>query len=245
MKIGVFSDVHANWEALQVCLARLKAEGAEAYIYCGDVIGYGPDPEKCVQTVLNLPLEACVLGNHEAIFTQPELERFFNDEARSSLHQNKPFLSPQSIHALAQLPAVVEKPGFTVLHGTPRDPVTEYFVSTRQFIANYSLWKGTVCFVGHTHIPFYMKGTALQCSIYANSNTDTTVRLDPSMRYVINPGAVGKPRDKDPRASFGLWDTDQQTFRFFRQAYDVQKTQQKMKKAHLPAFLINTLAQGL
>ena len=245
MKVGVFSDVHGNLEALDVCLKRFKQEGVEKYIYCGDFIGYGPDPEKCVQKILALPLLACVLGNHDAVFTAPELEEFFNNDARQSLDKNKNFLSEKSIRALTALPAVVQNPGYTVLHGTPRDPIKEYFASTTQFFANYLLWEGEICFVGHMHIPFYMKGNAKDCSVYVNSSADITVQLNPSMRYVINPGAVGKPRDRDPRASFGIWDTVQNTFRFIRQEYDYKKTQDKMKQAHMPTFLIDTLALGL
>ena len=245
MKVGVFSDVHSNLEALETCLKRFEQEGVEKYIYCGDFIGYGPDPEKCVQKILDLPLLACVLGNHDAIFAQPDLEDYFNAEARNSLDKSKPFLSEKSIRLLVGLPVVVQKPGYTVLHGTPRDPLKEYFASTAQFFENYLYWEGEICFVGHIHIPFYMKGNAKTCSIYVSSSTDATVQLDPKMRYIINPGAVGKPRDKDPRASFGIWDTGKNTFRFIRQEYDFKKTQEKMEKARMPAFLIDTLAMGL
>ena len=245
MKIGVFSDVHGNLEALGTCLERFRQEKVQGYIYCGDFIGYGPDPELCVQKILELPLLACVLGNHDAILAHPELEEFFNTEARNSIDNNKHFLTEKSIRALTMLPAVVQKPGYTVLHGTPRDPIKEYFGSCSQFQANYSLWEGEICFVGHTHIPFYMKGTAKTCSIYVSTSADATVQLDPKMRYIINPGAVGKPRDRDPRASFGIWDTQNNSFRFLRQEYDLKKTQQKMEKASLPSFLIDTLALGL
>ena len=245
MKIGVFSDVHGNLEALEACLERFQKEGVQKYIYCGDFIGYGPDPEQCIQQILALPLLACVLGNHDAVFAHPELEEFFNREARTSLDKNKQFLSSSSIRALMRLPSIERKPEYTVLHGTPRDPIKEYFSSCEQFKDNYSLWEGKCCFVGHLHIPFYMKGTASTCSIYVNSSEDTTVHLPPNMRYVINPGAVGKPRDRDPRASFGIWDTQENSFRFLRQEYDLKKTQQKMEKEHLPAFLIDTLALGL
>lgn len=245
MKVGVFSDVHGNLEALEACLTRFQQEKVQGYIYCGDFIGYGPDPEKCVKKILELPLLACVLGNHDAVFAHPELEEFFNIEARNSLEKSKGYLSEKSIRALTALPVRVQKPGYTVLHGTPRDPVKEYFASCGQFQENYLLWEGDICFVGHTHIPFYMKGTAKTCSIYVSNSADATVRLDPNMRYIINPGAVGKPRDRDPRASFGIWDTQLHTFRFLRQEYDLKKTQRKMEKEQMPAFLIETLAMGL
>lgn len=245
MKVGVFSDVHANWEALDACLKRLKKEGAQAYICCGDLIGYGPDPEKCVQKIKELPLLACVMGNHDAVFVEPELENFFNYGAKIALDQNKKQLGEDSVRYLTSLPAEVKKNNFTVVHGTPADPIKEYFSSCAQFRANCKLWEGKVCFVGHTHLSFYMKGNEKKCAVYINKNDDVTVRLDDEMRYVINPGAVGKPRDNNPASSFGLWDTDTQTFRFLREPYDVKVTLEKMSALNFPTFLIDSLAVGL
>ena len=125
MKVGVFSDVHANWEALDACLKRLKKEGAQAYICCGDLIGYGPDPEKCVQKIKELPLLACVMGNHDAVFVEPELENFFNYGAKIALDHNKKQLSEGSTRYLTSLPAEVQKNNFTVVHGTPSDTIKE------------------------------------------------------------------------------------------------------------------------
>lgn len=245
MKVGVFSDVHANGEALDACLKRLKKEGAQAYICCGDLIGYGPEPEKCVQKIKKLPLLACVLGNHDAVFVDPELENFFNFGAKIALGYNKQDLSEDSVRYLTSLPAEEQKNNFTVVHGTPEDPITEYFSNCEQFVAYYPLWEGKVCFVGHMHLPFYMKGDDKQCSLYINNNNDVTVQLSDDARYVINPGAVGKPRDRKTAASFGLWDTEAQTFRFMREPYDVSSTLNKMRKRNFPDFLIDSLAAGL
>lgn len=245
MKVGVFSDVHANWEALEACLKRYKQEGVQSYIYCGDMIGYGPDPEKCIKKILSLPLLACVLGNHDAVFMHPEIEAFFNYDARSALEHNRQQLSEKSVRALVSLPSVVSKPGFTALHGTPLDPIKEYFSSCAQFRTNYNRWEGLCCFVGHTHLPFYMKGNDKDCVIFISKKADATIKLNPKMRYIINPGAVGKPRDNDPRASFGIWDTEARTFRFIRQEYDFSVTQKKMEKAGYPSFLIDSLTFGI
>nr|QGT50859.1 serine/threonine protein phosphatase [uncultured Elusimicrobia bacterium] len=245
MKVGVFSDVHANWEALTACLKRLKKEGAQAYICCGDLIGYGPNPEECVQKIKELPLLACVMGNHDAVFVQPELESFFNYGAKIALDHNKRELSENSVRYLTSLPAEVQKNNFTAVHGTPSDPIKEYFSSCAQFRSNYKLWTGDVCFVGHTHLPFYMKGDEKKCGVYINKNDDVTVRLPADVRYIINPGAVGKPRDHNPAASFGLWDTEARTFRFLRESYDVSVTLEKMSALNYPTFLIDSLAVGL
>lgn len=244
MKIGVFSDVHGNLEALNACLARLEKEQAEQFICCGDLVGYGPDPDVCVKRVLQLPLLACVMGNHDAALSQPDLEAFFNYDAKVALDKSKKLLSASSLRALSELAIRVQEPNFCVVHGTPSDPVKEYFSSETQFYANYHLWEGALCFVGHTHLPFYMKGTPKNCQIVLNTRPDFTLPLSKQSRYIINPGAVGKPRDKNPQASFGIWDTKDNSFRFLREPYDVQTTQLKMRRLKFPAFLIDSLSVG-
>ena len=245
MRIGVFSDVHSNWEALKVCLARFAKEKVQAYIFCGDIIGYGPDPEKCVRKVLSLPLLACVMVNHDAAFHHPELEAFFNYDAQVALEKNKNQLKEADIRRLSAFPVRVQKPDFTVVHGTPANPIQEYFTSTGQFRSNYPLWEGRCCFVGHSHMPFCMGGNAMAASLLLNKKEETLCRLTDRMRYVINPGAVGKPRDKNPHASFGVWDTDARTFRFIRQEYDIKTTLEKMEKLKFPSVLLDSLSVGL
>lgn len=245
MLIGVFSDVHGNLEALDACLERFKREGVSSFIYCGDMIGYGPDPEKCVRKIASLNLVACVLGNHDAVFVQPELEAFFNYDAKVALDASKEMMSEKSVRYLSSLPAVERGTDFTVVHGTPSDPIKEYFSSCAQFRSNYDLWQGHVCFVGHTHLPFYIKGTPRACAIYLNKKEDAAIRLNDKARYIINPGSVGKPRDNNPRASFGIWDTEAKTFRFIRQPYDFRPTQEKMAERKFPSFLIDSLSLGL
>lgn len=245
MRIGVFSDVHGNLEALEACLARFEREGVEKYIFCGDLIGYGPDPEKCVRKVSQLDLLACVLGNHDAVFVQPELESLFNYDAKIALDESKKTMSEKSVRYLSSLPAVAHGADFSVVHGTPSDPIKEYFSSCAQFRSNYDLWTGRVCFVGHTHLPFYIKGTLRSCAIYLNKQEDASIRITDKARYVINPGSVGKPRDNNPLASFGIWDTEEKTFRFIREPYDLRPTQEKMAAQKFPSFLIDSLALGL
>ena len=245
MRIGVFSDVHSNLEALDACLARFQQEHVQAYIFCGDLIGYGPDPEKCVEKILSLPLLACVMGNHDAAFVHPEIEAFFNYDAKVALEANKKLLKESTIRQLSALPPCVHKPGFTVLHGTPSNPVHEYLTSTSQFRSNYDLWQGSICFVGHTHMPFYMKGTKHEATLFLNEKEDDTFSFEKEFRYIVNPGAVGKPRDNNTHASFGIWDTEKNTFRFIRQEYDMRPTLAKMKKLKFPSFLLDGLARGL
>ena len=247
MRWGVLSDIHGNWEALDTALKRLRTEGAQKYIFCGDLIGYGPDPEKCVQTFCRLKdagKALGVLGNHDAIFNHPELREYFNLEALHSLDWSAKQMTPASLRCIAFLPEVIQEKNFEVVHGSPLDPIKEYFASARQYRSVYDLWKGQVLFVGHTHLPFYMQGDENACHIEV-VRTPLGLSLAPMLRYVINPGSVGKPRDNDTRASFGLWDDKENTFYFLREEYDFTQTQDKMRATGMDDFLIDSLALGM
>ena len=245
MRIGVLSDIHGNLEALETCLEVLEEAGAEKYIQCGDIIGYGPDGEACTKRVMQLPLLASVMGNHDAILAFPSLGNWFNDEARTALGENLQQLPASCANYLRALPASVQRENFAVVHGTPFDPIKEYFHCMSQFNNYYRLWKGQVLFVGHTHLQFYIKGSPTTCHMYLNQKNNHTISLHPTCRYVINPGAVGKPRDHNPDAACGLWDSDEGTFTFMRKPYDVIVTQEKMRKQNYPLYLIESLAQGM
>ena len=245
MRIGVISDVHANLEALEAVLARLKAAGAQKYIQCGDIIGYGPDAKACVQRVAQLPLLASVMGNHDAVLAFPSLGSLFNYDAKAALEESLPGLDEKSANYLRALPATAQGDNFTALHGTPLDPIKEYFHSVSQFNTYYRMWQGQILFVGHTHLQFYIKGAARTCHLYLNQKEEHTISLQEKCRYVINPGSVGKPRDHNPHTAYGLWDTKEQTFTFLRQIYDVQATQAKMAQQNMPDFVIESLSCGL
>ena len=245
MRIGVLSDIHGNLAALKACVKRLKDEGAESFIQCGDIIGYGPDAEESVRMVLHLPLQASVMGNHEAALAFSAIGSLFNFDAKIALEKSVPDLSSRSIDYLCTLPPLVQGKNFTVVHGTPLDPIKEYFHSITQFDIYYKLWQGQILFVGHTHLPFYIRGTARSCRMFLNQKEEFTLRLNDKYRYVINPGAVGKPRDHNPDAACGLWDTKAKTFTFFRVWYDVVATQSNMRDKNFPEFLIESLAYGL
>lgn len=228
-------------------MKRLKSEGAEKYIFCGDLIGYGPDPEKCVQKYMRLAESGQavgVMGNHDALFSHPELREYFNFDALALLDWSAQQMTPKSIKSVSFLPEVVHGKNFTVVHGTPRDPIKEYLAGCQQYRACYDLWAGQVLFVGHTHLPFYMEGDDRVCHVSV-AKQEMKINLHGLLRYVINPGSVGKPRDNDTRASLGLWDSQENTFHFMREAYDLGKTQEKMRAAHLPEFLIDSLALGM
>ena len=227
--------------------ARLQKEGAEKYIFCGDLIGYGPDPQACVKLYRELAEKDQVFGvkgNHDALQTHPELQTYFHLDALAVGEWSLGKLSENSLRCISFLPEIVRGPNFTLVHGTPGDPIKEYFSSREQYRRFYTHWAGEVLFVGHTHIAMYMKGNETSCEVHA-AKEPQTISLQTPFRYVINPGSVGRPRDYDARAAFGVWDITAHTFSFLREAYDLQKTQAKMRLCGLPDFLIKTLPLGM
>ena len=247
MKYGVLSDIHGNLEAFESALEKLDQVGVQKYLFCGDLIGYGPDPEACVQKYTQLAEAGRVvgvMGNHDAIAVHPELQEYFHFDALQVLNWSIKQMSEKSLKQVSFLPEVFTEGDCTLVHGTPRDPLKEYFFNSLQYRTLYQDWKGQVLFVGHTHMPFYMVGDENFCHVQAVEEP-STVSLQSNLRYVINPGSVGKPRDNDGRASFGIWDSQQRTFTFFRKPYDVEKTQDKMKQAGFSALQIESLSLGL
>ena len=247
MRYGVISDIHSNLEAFESTLSRLGKEGVDGYIFCGDLIGYGPDPEACVQRYVQLTQQQPVLGvmgNHDAIVVHPELQEYFHFEALRVVEWSLKKLSTPSLRCISFLPEVIRGENYTVVHGTPRDPLKEYFFNSLQYNALYTEWEGQLLFVGHTHMPFYMEGSMKECKV-VSLQEEKTIPLRLPYRYVINPGSVGKPRNSDVRAAFGIWDTEEQTFTFLREPNDYKQTQEKMKASGLPDFLVESLSLGL
>ncbi len=245
MRWGVFSDVHSNIEALDAVLGILKDKGAESYICCGDLVGYGPDPNAVIERISKIPNLLCVRGNHDlAVLGRMDLE-WFNDAAKAAVQFSQRSLKPENLAWLKELPPRIQKEKFTVVHGSPRNTAEEYLVTVQQFHDNVAYFKVSPCFVGHSHMPvcFLMKEPVSY--VEAGTLTDGQKLVSPAgMRSVINPGAVGQPRDHDNRASCGIYDDQARMFTLYRAAYDVEGVQKKIHKANLPEFLALRLAYG-
>jgi len=244
MKYGVISDIHSNLEALDSVLDLLRQQGAQAYICCGDLVGYGPDPDACLQRICRLPGLTVVLGNHDlAVLGRMDLE-WFNEYARAAVVWTGKRLSEKNRRFLETIPDRQETPTFTVVHGSPRNPAEEYLLSSEQFLANLRYFKVSPCFVGHSHLPIYFaqtkEGRVLAGLLQDRQKLDLTGKGP----WILNPGSVGQPRDGDPRASCGLFDSEQKSFRLLRIPYAVAQVQRKMRKAGLPEVLAARLAYG-
>jgi predicted phosphodiesterase len=241
MRILVISDIHANLTALE---AVLKEAGEFDAAWClGDLVGYGPDPNEVIDLVCQLPGLVCLIGNHDAAALSQIDTNSFNPEARTALQWTQKQLSQTSVAFLKSLPERKIIDLVTLSHGSPRFPVWEYLLDSRTATLNFEFFDTPFCFVGHTHLPviYNMDGSSAMANL-AIPEPNTTFQL--SWRTITNPGSVGQPRDRDPRASFAIYDPDTYAWTYRRIPYDILGVQERMATAGLPERHILRLTAG-
>jgi predicted phosphodiesterase len=241
MPILVISDIHANLTALETIL---DDAGEYDSVWClGDLVGYGPDPNECIQRVQELPGLKCVIGNHDAAALNRIDNMSFNAEARAALEWTKATLTQSSIAFLSELPETVVVDQVTMVHGSPRQPVWEYLMDANTATINFNHFSTPFCFVGHTHLPVIFRlnpEDAFSKLKIPEPNKQITLQT----RTIINPGSVGQPRDNDPRASYALYDPNKNMWDYRRVEYDIPLVQVRMGKAGLPTRHIIRLENG-
>ena len=244
MRYLVAADIHSNLEALQAVMRHAESQGGFERIWClGDIVGYGPEPTACIDLLRSYPLVA-ISGNHDLAAIDAVPLDDFNAHARAAVRWTQEQLTPDHREFLKNTPLRREEEGVTLLHGTPRDPVWEYFLppvmSSLDIADNFQQFSTRCCLVGHSHIPFvYLEEDAQFIGLQSGQ---TTVLSE--ARCVVNPGSVGQPRDGDSRAAYGLYDIDAATLTHYRVEYDVEATQAKIVAAGLPDVLASRLAVG-
>lgn len=241
MRILILSDIHANWVALE---AVLDAAGEVDAAWClGDVVGYGPSPNECVARLRELPNLICLLGNHDAAAIGDLPLDSFNPEARLSVEWQRESISDETRAFLQERPGRAEWEEFTLVHASPRQPMLEYLLDAHAALENFAHFDGPYCFVGHTHIPIVFKLNSGGDKVDVRSvAANTSYKLDP--REIINPGSVGQPRDRDPRAAFAILDSEEGTWDYRRVNYDIAAVQRRMEAANLPERHILRLEAG-
>jgi predicted phosphodiesterase len=242
MRILVMSDIHANYTALE---AVLKSAGEVDETWClGDLVGYGPDPNAVVEEIREIKNLTCLLGNHDvAAIGKMPLETF-NGDARKSLMHHEKVLSASNMDFLNSLPSKTKVRGeATMAHGSPRDPLWEYILNTLSARLNFEHFDTPWCFVGHSHI---------QCMFALDEQNDrvTLEQVKPDItislrsKLILNPGSVGQPRDRDPRAAFAIYDTEARTWTPRRAEYNIAEVQERIRSAGLPEKHAARIAEG-
>jgi len=240
MRVAVLSDIHANLAALDAVLAAMPS--VDEVWQLGDVVGYGPDPDAVVERLREIGALG-VRGNHDAAaLGGPEID-YFNVDARHAMEWTRACISDATRAWLGALPEHLEREGFTLVHGSPRDPIWEYVTSTPVARAGMAAMTTAGGLHGHTHLPIaYVEEDGRLETMSPGSGS--TLTFD-GRRVLLNPGSVGQPRDGIPTASWMLLDTGADTATWRRTAYDVATVQAAMVGAGLPARLVARLAYGL
>jgi diadenosine tetraphosphatase ApaH/serine/threonine PP2A family protein phosphatase len=242
MRIVLVSDIHSNAVALQAVRAALPIYHE---LWClGDTIGYGPEPNECVDQVRALAKHV-LTGNHDLASLGLVSLVDFNALARAANLWNNEQLKPEQRAFMQDLPAHLPlPPQVTLAHASPRDPIWEYILDPETARMNLRYFDTPICFVGHTHVPMVFALHGDGSIEFRRGAPGEIVQLKPESRYIINPGSVGQPRDGDPRAAYAVWDTEAQIVRFNRVEYDIVATQRKMQAAGLPELLAERLSFG-
>ncbi len=242
MRILVISDIHANLDAFDAVLQ--DANGQWDYVWClGDVVGYGPDPNECVDRLRELP-HLCLAGNHDwAALGRLDLNSF-NLDARRAVDWTSKALTKASRVWLEALPTTFVVGEFTLAHGSPREPVWEYILEPGVASLNFAHFETPFCLVGHTHQPVIYEQRNGAGSVEMILPGQRRRRHLNGMRQIINPGSVGQPRDQDPRAAYALLDLPDGVWEYRRVAYDVAVVQERMRRHDLPERLVRRLEYG-
>ena len=220
------------------------SRGGVDQVWClGDMVGYGPDPCECIRLLRELCV-VCVAGNHD-LAAAGSIDTFdFNANAAEAIAWTQRQLSGPDREYLASLPSTVERDDLTIVHGSPRDPIREYLSSTRAAADNLGGFHTPYCLVGHTHQPMaFVETGALRVAVLDLEDQTSLALADE--RLILNPGAVGQPRDGDPRASYATLDTRTRQFTLWRVSYDVEAVQSRMRQRGLPERLIDRLSAGV
>jgi len=242
MHYAIIADIHANLEAFTAVLEDIEHRGGVEEIWClGDIVGYGPDPHRCIE-LLRQHNHVCVAGNHDWAAIGKIDTSSFNPDAAAACQWTARQLTPEDIQYLESLLLIIEKDSFTLVHGSPRDPIWEYLISTSLARENFTFFQSPYCLVGHSHVPLIFKdedGSCLSSQFLPNIG----LALGKS-RLIINPGGVGQPRDGNPQASYAIYDSEAKVIRLYRIPYDIAATQDKMMQNGLPVRLVARLNYG-
>jgi diadenosine tetraphosphatase ApaH/serine/threonine PP2A family protein phosphatase len=246
MRYLVLTDIHANLEALDTCLADARGRGYDETLVLGDLVGYGPDPNAVVERVQALKPVAIVRGNHDKVACGLEQAEGFNSVAKSAARWTLDMLTREYRDWLCDLPHgpslvddVVE-----ICHGSPFDE-DAYIFDELDAVRALKVSTRPLCLFGHTHYPVIFELSADKFdSPGPTVAAEMRLVLRAGSKYLVNPGAVGQPRDGDPRAAYAIADTKARCVELFRLAYPVERTQAKIIEAGLPEVLAQRLGMG-
>ncbi len=245
MKYLIFSDIHSNAEAFEELLHLKVVKEVDKYLFLGDLVGYGANPEETINIFRNFTNVHCIRGNHDKVVANLESSSLFNPVAAFSAEWSKLHVSDENETFLKQLkkgPEVIDR-FITICHGSTFDE--DYYVfSMFEAVESFKFMDTSIGFFGHTHFPviYLMRNEKIDI---VPLNEDSRIKLDPNTRYLVNPGSIGQPRDKNPKSSFMIFDSNKKELIFKRYPYNIKEAQRKIREAGLPEILASRLEAGI
>jgi len=244
LRYAIISDIHSNLEALQAVLKTIEQEKIDKIVCLGDIVGYGPNPNECLDLVKR-SCEIILTGNHDFACIENSELFYFNQYAKQAIEWTLTELSREKLNYLSNLKLDAKIENYYLVHSSPYDPRSwDYILSLDEAIFNFSKFNENICFIGHSHHPIiyieYLENNILKY----NLKVVNKLQLDENERYIINVGSVGQPRDGNPNAAFAIIDSSNQVYELKRVNYDINKTYQKMISVDLPQFLADRLLMG-
>ncbi len=241
MRYAFFSDVHANLEALQAVILDFRKEKIERIFFLGDAVGYGPNPNECVELIDEIA-ELKLMGNHDYAALGLMDTYYFNHYAVESIDWTKHSLSEKTIEIMSDFELTAEVDDIFLAHSSPKEPDRWHYILDMDDVReNFNFFKSKICLVGHTHRPFIVALNEDGNCVISHKQEE---KVYPDKKYLINIGSVGQPRDGDPRSAYLIYDDEENIVRSKRVSYDLSNTQKLMAEHGLPEYLIERLAVG-
>lgn len=241
MKYFIFSDIHGNLEALEVVMEALDNFKDCMPICLGDIVGYGPNPQECIDAVRQRGIR-CVVGNHDRAAIEQVDISYFNPYAKEAVLWTRSILKDADIQFLKSLPISLTIANMTLVHATPCDPSAwNYLFTLFDAHNNFKCFDTQLCMIGHSHSPIIIvQALSGDCWVHPHS----VIAVHEDQRLIVNVGSAGQPRDGNPDATYVIYDDIERSIEIFRVPYNLRKTQEKMKQHGLPDYLIERLEIG-
>lgn len=250
MRFLILSDIHSNWEALQAVLRHVRRKRYDRVAFLGDAVGYGASPNAVLNWLRGLgPTATIVRGNHDRVCSGLDSGDYFNRYAREASDWTLDRLEERNLEFLRAFPEgpLEIVPGAAICHGSSFDE-DAYIFSVYDAQQAFASLPHQITFFGHTHVPtlFSLQSENGQRSIRARllDGHRTVIDIDEDSRYLINPGSVGQPRDRDPRAGYAIFDGDSGRVYLYRVRYGVAAARRRIVQAGLPPVLGDRLLHG-
>ncbi len=245
MRLALFGDIHGNIEAFTTVVDHMLDNDVDRYMCLGDIVGYGANPNQCIEVIRSLPKMNCVLGNHDAAAVWRYSPYAMTKDAKEVILWTIDRLTEENAAFLQKLAPMMSFGNLCFVHANPYNPEAYRYVINRKYaLRSFASAKRKLTFIGHSHRPVIITKKNFFQVTFENARGTMNTTVSGKKKRIINCGSVGQPRDGDPRACYCLFDTRQNTIHFYRLEYDMNSAAQKIKAAGLPDFLSRRLLRG-